>query len=159
MQWSAEPNGGFSTAPPKKLAVPVIAEGEYRFERVNVANQRLESNSLLNWMERAVRTRKECPEFGWGEMRFLKTDRPAVLAHACTWRGRMVVAVHNFSRASTTVKVDWPEGTQQLMHLFGRAEHEPLPGASGVVDLDGYDYRWMRVGGAEPQKHGAGWPR
>jgi hypothetical protein len=78
-------------------------------------------------------------------MRFLKTDKPSVLAHACTWRGRTVVAVHNFSRATTTVKVQWPEGTGRLLHIFGRSVHEPLPEGSPVVDLDGYDYRWMRV--------------
>jgi maltose alpha-D-glucosyltransferase/alpha-amylase len=148
MQWSAEPNGGFSWAPPQRLIRPVIDEGEYRYERINVAAQRLESESLLNWIERAIRMRKECPEFGWGTLRFLKTDHPAVLAHALTWRGRRVVAVHNFSRATCTVKIRWPRGTNQLLHLFGRHVHDSLPGADGVIDLDGYDYRWLRLRGA-----------
>ena len=151
MQWSGEPNGGFSSAPHKKLDVPVISEGEYRYERVNVAAQRLDFNSLLNWTEHAIRTRKECPEFGWGKMEFLETDRPSVLAHACTWEGRTVIAVHNFSRASTTVRVRWPEGTGRLLHIFGRTAHDPLPQGSKIVDLDGYDYRWMRVQPAERQ--------
>jgi maltose alpha-D-glucosyltransferase/alpha-amylase len=145
MQWSAEPNGGFSTAPARKLMRPVISEGEYRYERINVASQRLEQDSLLNWMERAIRTRKECPELGWGEMQFLDTDHPSVLAHACTWRGKTVIAVHNFSRATCTVRVKWPRGTAELLHLFGRNVHQPLPGSSPVIDLDGYDYRWLRV--------------
>jgi maltose alpha-D-glucosyltransferase / alpha-amylase len=145
MQWSGEPHGGFSGPPARKPHVPVISDGEYRYERVNVAAQRLDFGSLLNWTEHAIRTRKECPEFGWGKMQFLKTDRPSVLAHACTWSGRTVIAVHNFSRASTTVKVQWPKGTGRLLHIFGRGTHDPLPEGSNVVDLDGYDYRWMRV--------------
>jgi maltose alpha-D-glucosyltransferase / alpha-amylase len=145
MQWSSEPNGGFSTAPPEKLIRRVIDQGEYRYERVNVAAQRLDNDSLLNWVERAIRTRKESPEFGWGELRFLDTDHPSVLAHACTWRGNTVIAIHNFSRASCAVNVKWPEGTTELLHLFGRAIRDPQPGSSGVVDLDGYDYRWLRV--------------
>jgi maltose alpha-D-glucosyltransferase/alpha-amylase len=147
MQWSAEPNGGFSTAPSDSLVRPVISEGEYRYQRVNMTGQRLQFDSLLNWTERAVRTRKECPEFGWGTLQFLKTDRTHVLAHACTWRGETVVAVHNFSRAACSVKVDWPERTQELLYLFGRDVQDPLPSASAaaLVDLDGYDYRWMRV--------------
>src|SRR5207249_1409549 len=52
MQWSAESNGGFSTAAPHTLVRPVISEGEYRYQRVNVAEQRLDFNSLLNWTER-----------------------------------------------------------------------------------------------------------
>jgi len=145
MQWSADSNGGFSKAPPKKLPRPVISEGAYRYETVNVAKQRLDYDSLLNWTERAVRTRKECPELGWGEMEFLETDHPAVLAHMTTWRGRSVAAVHNFSRSTVSVHVKWPKGTRELHHIFGRDVHEPLPGDSGVIDLDGYDYRWMHV--------------
>jgi maltose alpha-D-glucosyltransferase/alpha-amylase len=145
MQWSAAANGGFSTAPRQRLVRPVIAEGEYRYERVNVAAQRLDDSSLLNWMERAIRTRKECPEFGWGEMQFLETSHPSVLAHVCTWRGRTVIAIHNFSRASVAVDVQWPPGIGELIHLFGRGVHEPQPASTQTVDLDGYDYRWLRV--------------
>jgi maltose alpha-D-glucosyltransferase / alpha-amylase len=146
MQWSAELNGGFSSAPTDKLPTRAIADGEYRYERINVADQRLHDNSLLNWTERAIRTRKECPEFGWGSMQFLKTDHPTVMAHACTWRGRTVVAVHNFSRATVSVTVEWPSG-QDLLHLFGRDSHEPISATTKLLDLDGYDYRWLRVRG------------
>jgi maltose alpha-D-glucosyltransferase / alpha-amylase len=145
MQWSAEPNGGFSTAPPQKLVRPVISEGEYRYERVNVAAERLEFDSFLNWMERAIRTRKECPEFGWGTMQFLETGHPTVLAHSCEWRGGLVLAVHNFSRAAATVKLALPEDVVETIDLYGRHLHRPTPGAAHVIDLDGYDYRWLRL--------------
>ncbi len=145
MQWSGDKNGGFSTAEPRKLPRPVISEGSYRYETVNVATQRLDFDSLLNWTERAIRTRKECPELGWGEVKFLDTDDPAVLAHLCTWRGQTVAAVHNFSRSTKSVKVKWPKGTTELLHVFGRDVHEPMPGSSPVIDLDGYDYCWLRL--------------
>jgi maltose alpha-D-glucosyltransferase/alpha-amylase len=145
MQWSGEPNGGFSSAPPRKLIRPVISEGEYRYEQVNATAQRLSFNSLLNWTERAIRTRKECPEFGWGRMQFLETGHPSVLAHACDWRGSMVVAVHNLSRAAVSVKVDLPEDVIETLDLYGRHVRQPTPGKAHVIDLDGYDYRWMRL--------------
>ncbi len=145
MQWSAGVNGGFSRAPTKKLVAPVIAEDEYRYAEVNVATQRLNGDSLLNWTERAVRTRKECPEFGWGELQFLDTDHPEVLAHACTWRGETVAAIHNFGRARRSVRVNWPAGTTGLRQLFGRNLNEPTASAPDIVDLDGYDYRWVRI--------------
>ena len=114
--------------------------------RVSVAAQRLDNNSLLNWTERAIRMRKECPEFGWGELRFLETDNPAVLAHTCSWRGNTVAAVHNLSRATVSARVEWPAGTQQVLHVFGRTIGTPTPGEQpDIVDLDGYDYRWMRL--------------
>jgi hypothetical protein len=68
-----------------------------------------------------------------------------VLAHTCTWRGNTVAAVHNFSRGACAVKVKWPRAFQELQHLFGRTVHSPLPGSAAVLDLDGYDYRWLRV--------------
>lgn len=148
MQWTAEPpNGGFSTAHPRHLPLPVISQGEYRYERVNVAAQRLDFNSMLNWTERAIRTRKECPELGWGRLRVLKTSTPAVLAHTCEWGDQTVLAVHNFSRAAATVKVELPPGTVELLPLFGRAARGPaLPGGRAwLADLDGYDYRWLRL--------------
>ena len=145
MQWSAAANGGFSRAPSKKLVAPVISEDEYRYEQVNVAAQRLNGDSLLNWTERAVRTRKECPEFGWGELQFLETDQREVLAHACTWRGETVAAIHNFGRARRSVRVSWPSGTKALHQLFGRNLNEQMASSPDIIDLDGYDYRWVRI--------------
>jgi maltose alpha-D-glucosyltransferase/alpha-amylase len=110
-----------------------------------VASERLEFDSFLNWMERAIRTRKECPEFGWGQMQFLETNHPSVLAHSCEWRGGLVLAVHNFSRAAATVKLALPDDVVETMDLYGRHLRQPTPGASHVIDLDGYDYRWLRL--------------
>jgi maltose alpha-D-glucosyltransferase/alpha-amylase len=123
----------------------VIDSGEYRYERINVASQRLDFDSLLNWNERTIRTRKECPEFGWGAVRFLETSHPNVLAHASEWQGQTVVAVHNFSRATCTVRIELPEDTEEVMHVYGRRLAEPVRGPAQPLDLDGYDYRWLRL--------------
>jgi maltose alpha-D-glucosyltransferase/alpha-amylase len=145
MQWSDAPNAGFSTAPPERLIRPVIDSGEYRYQRINVMSQRLEFDSLLNWTERTIRTRKECPEFGWGQAQFLKTSHSNVLAHSCEWQGGTVVAVHNFSRATCTVRIELPDDTQDIIQLYGRHLHEVQRGSSPVLDLDGYDYLWLRL--------------
>src|SRR4029453_10975925 len=92
MQWTAGPHGGFTTGEP---AVPVVADGPFAPEHVNVAAQRRDPGSLLNWTERAIRTRKELPELGWGAWQVLDTDHPGVLAHRCDWQGRGVVVLHN----------------------------------------------------------------
>src|SRR5262245_41359158 len=55
-QWSSEPNGGFTERDPP--IVPVISDGPYGFEHVNAAEQRRETNSMLNWSERIIRMRK-----------------------------------------------------------------------------------------------------
>jgi maltose alpha-D-glucosyltransferase/alpha-amylase len=64
MQWSTLPQGGFSTS--ARTALPVISEGPFRFERENAADQRRDPGSLLNWTERIIRMRKQCPQLSWG---------------------------------------------------------------------------------------------
>ena len=70
MQWSTEPQAGFSTN--SKPVLPVVDTGAYGFHQVNVAQQRRDPNSMLNWMERIIRMRKEVPEIGWGDFEPLR---------------------------------------------------------------------------------------
>ena len=65
MQWSTEPHAGFTKS--DQPALPVIASGPFGYEHVNVAKQRRDPNSMLNWTERIIRMRKEVPEIGWGD--------------------------------------------------------------------------------------------
>ena len=60
MQWSAEPHVGFTEG--NKPCMPVIDKGPYAYEHVDVAKQRPDPNSMLNWTERIIiRMRKEVP--------------------------------------------------------------------------------------------------
>jgi maltose alpha-D-glucosyltransferase/alpha-amylase len=95
MQWSAHENGGFSSAHPAKVVRPVVDEGKFSYTKVNVERQQSDRRSLLNAVERMIRTRKECPEFGWGEFRILNAKPDTLLAHVCEWRGGAVLAIHN----------------------------------------------------------------
>jgi maltose alpha-D-glucosyltransferase/alpha-amylase len=140
MQWSGEPHAGFTTA--DAPARPVLAEGPFSYEHVNVAAQRREPESLLNWMERLIRRRRECPELGWGEWALLDQADPAVLAHRADWDGSTIVAVHNLSgRATEAVLALDAEGT--LVDLFGRDELA-LDGTL-AVPLEPYGHRWFRL--------------
>src|SRR6185369_15689809 len=93
MQWSTEPQGGFTKHP--KPHTRVISGGAYGFEHLNVAAQRRDPNSLLNWMERMIRMRKEVPEIGWGDFKFLSVKTAQVLAMRYEWRNNAVVVLHN----------------------------------------------------------------
>ena len=48
MQWSDEPHGGFSTA--KRVGAAGDRDPVYGYQRVNVAAQRRDPHSLLNWI-------------------------------------------------------------------------------------------------------------
>ncbi|MBD2307737.1 alpha-amylase family protein [Chroococcidiopsis sp. FACHB-1243] len=144
MQWSNAANGGFSAAPAAALSRPVITEGEYGYERVNVAKEQRDPNSLVNWMERLVRLRKQCPEFGRGQWQILETDEPCVFAHCCEWEGNAVIALHNLSDRKCIVRLKSSE-YQHLSDVFGDRQYEAVSDDSGSIPLEAYGYRWLRV--------------
>jgi len=146
MQWSDQPNGGFSKAPADRLVRSVIDKAPYGYDQLNVIAQRRDSNSLLNWMERAIRMRKECPEFGWGDWEIIETNNPAVFAHRCQWRKGTVIAIHNLSEHSCTVTLKLQQDEAVLTDLLEDQPYESIRTGSHEIELEGYGYRWFRVG-------------
>jgi maltose alpha-D-glucosyltransferase/alpha-amylase len=151
MQWSDEKNGDFSSAASDRLIRPIISGGPYGFERLNVAGQRRDPNSLLNWMERAIRMRKECPEIGWGAWRLVDTNDPAVFAHSCAWRDGLIIAVHNLSDKGRTICLDLQDyQAAHLIDLIDDQQKIQVNGEAHQVELKGYGYRWFRVRSNRP---------
>jgi maltose alpha-D-glucosyltransferase/alpha-amylase len=142
MQWSGRANGGFSRAPVDRLFRPVIAEGRFGYERVNVADQLGDPDSLLTWTQRVIRVRRSCRELGWGTCEFLDPGAPQVLAHRCTHQERSVLLVHNLSGAPCDVVLPLPDGTYPD-DLLSRAEPDVRDGRLHVA-LPAYGYRWFR---------------
>jgi maltose alpha-D-glucosyltransferase / alpha-amylase len=148
MQWSGEPQGGFTKS--DKPILPVITGGVYGFEHVNVAQQRLDPNSLMNWMERMIRMRKEAPEIGWGEFSIVQTRTPEVLAIRYDWRNNSVVVVHNLGATPREVwlKLD-SEGSGCLANLLSGENSNSDASGEHCLLLEPYGYRWFRVGGLD----------
>lgn len=146
MQWSGEANAGFSTASADKLIRPVIADDTYGYQQLNVIDQRRDTNSLLNWMERAIRVRKECPEFGWGTWSLIETHHPSVFAHRCEWRGGTVLAVHNLSKKACKVTLELKAEDGKLIDLLGNQRYETIDDVSHYLQLEGYGHYWFRLG-------------
>ena len=144
MQWSPEANGGFSTAPPERLTRP-LPGGRFGPEHVNVAAQRRDPDSQLNWIERLIRRRKETPELGWGASTLLETAEPALFAHRCDWEGSTVVAVHNLGREHVTATLELGADATAVDDLLEQREHRL--GEDGTLDvaLDRFGYLWLRV--------------
>jgi maltose alpha-D-glucosyltransferase / alpha-amylase len=146
MQWSGEDNGGFSLA--KRLPNPVITDGVYGCEQVNVEKQRRDPQSFLNWLVRMIRQRKETPEIGWGECSILPTGHKSVLGLMYEWRGNRVVVLHNFSRQplEITLRVKG-DGGDVLTNLLAENESHAQKDGAHRIALEEYGYRWFRVGG------------
>jgi maltose alpha-D-glucosyltransferase/alpha-amylase len=145
MQWSDESQAGFSAS--RKTILPVISKGPWSYRRVNVESQRLDPNSLLNWTERMIRLRKECPELGWGDYRILRTRSLHVLALRYEWQNNALVTVHNFHEKAVSIALDLGGGPgQRLVNLIAGEHSQAGPDGIHKIVLEGYGYRWYRVG-------------
>jgi maltose alpha-D-glucosyltransferase/alpha-amylase len=148
MQWSNEPHTGFTES--DKPVLPVIDKGPYGYEHVNVAKQRRDSNSLLNWTERMIRMRKEVPEIGWGDFQVIATRDPAVLVIRYDWRNNSVLFVHNLDEkpreVSFGVGLPGDEG-KLLVNLLTEDHSQADERGRHTLLLEAYGYRWYRVGG------------
>jgi maltose alpha-D-glucosyltransferase/alpha-amylase len=150
MQWSTEPNGGFTKK--TKPVTPVITDGAYSFQHVNVAAQRRDANSLLNWMERIIRMRKEVPEIGWGDFSFLPSGTPSVLAMRYAWRNNSVLCVHNLSSEPQEVRITLSveeEADCTLVNLLSEDHSPPDNKGSHRILFEPYGYRWFRICGLD----------
>jgi trehalose synthase len=146
MQWTAGPNGGFSTADADRLPGPVVSGG-FAPEFVNVADQRRDEDSLLSFTKLLIRRYRESPELGWGSFRVLEQPHAEVLAHVCEWDDGTLLAVHNLGPEPRTVPLllDGCDASHRLEDLLV-TQTTPL-GDDGAVELtlDGYGHRWLRV--------------
>jgi maltose alpha-D-glucosyltransferase / alpha-amylase len=148
MQWADEPNAGFSTA--RKLATPVIDEGVWSYRHVNVAAQRCDPGSFLNWIATMIRVRKECPEIGWGKWQILDAGAPSVLAMRYDWRGNAVVVLHNFAEQPHEARLAFTgERAHRLSNLLKQEELEADGQGVHRIALDALAYRWFRLGGLD----------
>jgi maltose alpha-D-glucosyltransferase/alpha-amylase len=149
MQWSADRNAGFSSAPPSQLRRPIVSSGPFDYRKVNVQTQRRQPDSLLNALERLIRTRKEYPEIGAGNNhRFVENDCPgSVFAHACEdENGNALLAVHNFAGKPVEVTLHlWDERFTRFLYLFDELPNEPVKGGKITVKLAPYGFSWLRL--------------
>lgn len=137
MQWARD--GGF-TLPGVSPRRPMVT-GAFGPERVNVTDQRRHPDSLLNWFERLIRRRRECPELGFGALTLLDVSADSVFAHRVDWEDSTLVAVHELSGKPATVELPVSDG-EALVDLFDHDDHDALP---VTLQLEPYAARWYRV--------------
>jgi maltose alpha-D-glucosyltransferase/alpha-amylase len=150
MQWSDEPHGGFTKN--DRPIVPVIESGVFGYQHVNAAQQRRDPNSMLNWTERIIRMRKEVPEVGWGNFEIVKTPDVAILAIRYDWRNNSGFFVHNLAATPREVLLSVGLPTARgavLVNLLSDDHSQPEANGKHRLMLEGYGYRWFRVGGLD----------
>ncbi|HVF13343.1 MAG TPA: hypothetical protein VM942_02020, partial [Acidimicrobiales bacterium] len=149
MQWSDFPNAGFSTADAGALRRPVIDKGQFGYPKVNVATQRRDPHSLLTWMERALHTLRECPEFAVGAWKRVESGERSVLALRYDTPSGVMLAFTNLADEPRQIDladqlVELEQGAT-LTEVFGDGDYGDIPPDPRKLKLNGYGYRWIRL--------------
>jgi maltose alpha-D-glucosyltransferase/alpha-amylase len=175
MQWTPGRHAGFSDVADGQLVRRVI-DGAYGPARVNVTDQQRDPGSLLNWLQRALGVRQACPELGWGVPTVLDADAPGVVCLRCDLarptangmastttnllpashvaRSGIVLTLHNLAPTACRVRVKVPTGDSPVItELLANRDYAPVRDLAADMELDGYGYRWFRIGTASR----AGW--
>ena len=160
MQWTPDRNGGFSTADPGKLFLPIVQSLVYHYNQVNVEAQLAQSRSLLHWVRNVIHVRKAHPVFGLGDMRVLQTDHESVLAFVRSYAGsgthfgdqaEDVLCVFSFAHNPISVTLDAPEfAGRTLYDMFGGAEFPTVAGDGRfTLTLGTQNFYWLHI---EPRR-------
>jgi maltose alpha-D-glucosyltransferase / alpha-amylase len=152
MQWTADRNAGFSRANPQQLFLPPVIDPEYHYEKVNVEGQQRNPSSLLWWMRRLIALRKRHRVFGRGDLEFVDSDNPKVLAFTRSLRDEpgdptdQVLVVANLSRHAQPVELDLRH-LQGLapVEMFGQTRFAPIGELPYYLTVAPFQFFWFAL--------------
>ena len=146
MQWDGSAGAGFSQARLQDFYAPLISEGEFGHQRVNVQRQENEAGSLLSWLRQALRIRKAHPIFGMGDMTLLESGNPSVLAFERRFGEERLLVLHNLSRRKQTVKLEMEPGTMPRPEvIYGYAKGMPDFNFYRPFEMEASTYLWLKI--------------
>jgi maltose alpha-D-glucosyltransferase/alpha-amylase len=147
MQWSPDRNGGFSSANPQRLLLPLIIDPEYHYETVNAENQQRNLSSLFWWMRRTLAVRKNSEALAHGEIEFLQPENAKVLAYLLHSENETVLVVASLSRFVQVVELDLRLRAGAVpRELFGNTAFPVVRGdAPMVVTLGPHGFYWFAL--------------
>jgi maltose alpha-D-glucosyltransferase/alpha-amylase len=140
MQWAAGPTAGFSTAEPDDLYLPVISAPGFGPDAVNVADQRTDSHSLLNWIRSMLALRSAHPVLGSGSFELVATSQKAAFAFLRVDDAEKLLVVANFSAEPLQVTFD-PEIGRASTSIVGDSPVD----LGNPVALAGHECRWISI--------------
>jgi maltose alpha-D-glucosyltransferase / alpha-amylase len=140
MQWNSQAHAGFSVTPQHSDINPVIDDGPFGYECVNVDQQQRDDRSLLAFVQSAIRLRRELPHFRESRCQIVSCSNHHVLAFSYEHGLSTLLVLHNFSRDSQQFALDEPiDGFQQICEADGTSS----TARNGAAPLGPYEYRWL----------------
>lgn len=147
MQWTAGKNGGFSDAEAADLRRPMVEGRKWGPAAINVAAQERDPQSLLKWMERLIRRRRECPEIAFGVLTVLPAADAAVIGLRYDWGPCSLIALHNLGSVALDIDLQLEplaEGSK-VSELFGSGDFKLSKRGKFSARLEAYGGLWIRI--------------
>jgi maltose alpha-D-glucosyltransferase/alpha-amylase len=146
MQWTPDRNGGFSTADPQRMYLPLNMDPVYGYQVTNVESQLRNTTSLLHWIRRMIRVRNEHPTFGLGSYAEVGSRNPCVLSFVREFGDDIVLCVNNLSRFPQPVELDLRrfDGWTPV-ELTGRVEFPQIGVLPYMLTLAGHGFYWFEL--------------
>ena len=174
---------GFLVANPSALYQPIILDPIYHYQAVNVEAQLASPTSLLNWVRRLIKVRREHKVFSRGSLEFIPCHNRHVVAYVRAYQDQAALVVNNLSRFSQPVELDLSRYKGMALTEIGgnvpfpddrRAAVPDHPGAARLLLVPAGDARLRErsideitsgqyqdlafVGRARPVASRLGWP-
>jgi len=146
MQWTADSNAGFSSCNPQELFLPVINDPIYRHETVNVESQSRNPGSIFGWLKGIIRTRKNIKAFGRGDISFVNSSNPKVLAFTRNYKDQSILIVVNLSRFAQASKLNLEsfKGFEPV-EIFSQSSFPEIKKGKYNITLGPYGYYWFSL--------------
>lgn len=146
MQWNAGVNGGFSAAAREQCFFPPNDSAVYGYGRVNVAAAEADPGSLLHWTSRLLEIRRQHPVFATGELQFVDTDNPAVLAFTRQSVDETLLIVCNFAANAQSAHLSLGGYAGKTPMTVTGAATFPTIGEDGyAMQLGRHDWYWLKL--------------
>lgn len=146
MQWNAGLNAGFSDAPPERLYAPVINEGDFSYQKVNVADEEKDLESLLNQMKHLIQVRKRHPLLADGHYTFLNKSQKEVLFIHRFKGDQHIICILNLSDKPQNTALDLAEFSGcKVKDLLTEAIYPEIVKQPYQVNLEPYGRLWLAL--------------
>lgn len=125
MQWSAEPNGGFTSGKPWLSVNPNYVD-------INAASQVGDPESVYNYHRRLIALRRQTPALIYGEYRDIDPSNAKVFAYTRTLGEKSYLVLINFTREKLSYEL--PNGLKVASTALDSGVGQPIEsGATSVL--------------------------
>lgn len=100
MQWDDSPQAGFSSAPIENYCIPLIDNGIYGYQKVNVTGQLKNPQSLFNQIRHMIAIRKSYDIFGFGDFEWFDHVNQKLAAYWRIYKDTRFLIINNLSNHS-----------------------------------------------------------